>query len=54
MRVKPKFRCTTGKSIDKLAEILSVPNTPDMQDWEWVIAEPYRINEYINLYKKAI
>jgi len=52
MRRRPKFRCATKKSITKLASILGVSHTPDMQDWEWEIADPQRLREYIELYSK--
>jgi hypothetical protein len=50
MIVEPKFRCTSAKSIAKLAQILNVPNNSQMQDWEWEIADHKRLNEYIHLY----
>jgi len=52
MRIEPKFRCASGKSMSKLAKILKVPITYDMQDWEWEIADQDRISEYITLYKQ--
>ena len=52
MYIKPKLRCPTKKSIEKLSVILSVPNTPQMQDWEWEIADSKKLNDYISIYNK--
>jgi hypothetical protein len=52
MRREPKFRSVTRKSITKLSYIFKVQDSEFMQDWEWVIADHRRINEYIQLYLK--
>ncbi len=49
---EPEFRCPTRAAIDKLAETFSLPNTPEMQDWEWEVADSSRIEEFLNEYKK--
>jgi len=48
---KPEFRCPTGAAITALASRFKLPNTPDMQDWEWEVANPKRIDEFLSAYK---
>lgn len=52
--IKPMYwRSPTYKSILKLASCLNLPYSDSMQDWEWEVADPIRINEYINLYDQG-
>ena len=48
---EPECRHPTRAAIDKLAATFSLPNTPDMQDWEWEVADPDRVEEFLNEYK---
>jgi len=50
---EPKYRCPTKAAIDRLAKIFGLPNTPEMQDWEWEVADYNRISEFVNEYKKS-
>lgn len=45
------FRCPTREAIDSLAERFGLPNTPEMQDWEWEVADPCRIDEFLAAYQ---
>ena len=49
---KPEFRCPTKAAINKLASRFELLNTSDMQDWEWEVATPKRIDEFLSAYKK--
>jgi hypothetical protein len=48
---EPTFRCPTKAAIEKLATIFSLPIDPYSQDWEWEVADPTRISEFLNQYK---
>ena len=50
---EPTWRCPTRKAIDSLAEKFNLPNTPDMQDWEWEVADPSRIEEFLVAYESG-
>jgi hypothetical protein len=50
---EPECRHPTRAAIDKLAATFSLPNTPDMQDWEWEVADPDRVEEFLNEYKNG-
>jgi hypothetical protein len=43
-------RFTTREAIDRLAQRFGLPNTPGMQDWEWQVAYPARIPEFLAAY----
>tara|TARA_R110002073_G_scaffold4918_2_gene31246 strand:- start:5934 stop:6287 length:354 start_codon:yes stop_codon:yes gene_type:complete len=45
------WRFPTAGAIASLANRLGVPHHPSMQDWEWEIADPDRIDEYLSLYR---
>jgi hypothetical protein len=49
--IEPECRYPTKAAIEKLAATFKLPNTPDMQDWEWEVADPNRIKEFLNEYK---
>ena len=51
--IEPECRHPTKAAIEKLAATFSLPNTPDMQDWEWEVADPNRIDEFLNEYKSG-
>lgn len=44
------WRFPTREAIDKLAHRFNLPNEPSMQDWEWEVADPQRINEFLATY----
>lgn len=52
--IEPECRHPTKSAIEKLAATFSLPNTPDMQDWELEVADPGRIEEFINEYKNGV
>lgn len=41
----------SAAAIASLAARFSLPNTPDMQDWEWEVADASRIDEFIGAYR---
>jgi hypothetical protein len=47
------WRFPTRKAIDSLAERFNLPNTPEMQDWEWEVADPKRITEFVAAYESG-
>jgi hypothetical protein len=47
------LRFPTGAAIDSLANRFGLPNTPDMQDWEWEVADPSRIDEFMSAYESG-
>lgn len=52
--IKPMYwRWPTYKSIQKLASLLGLPYSEFMQDWEWEVADPNRIQEYFGLYDQG-
>jgi len=51
--IEPECRHPTKAAIEKLAATFSLPNTPDMQDWEWEVADQGRIEEFLSEYKNG-
>ncbi len=47
---EPPERYWTRASIDYLAGRLSLPDTPDMQDWAFQVAEPSDLDLYLALF----
>lgn len=47
------WRFPTRAAIDALAERFTLPNTPDMQDWAWEVADPCRIDEFLAAYQSS-
>lgn len=47
------WRCPTRAAIDALALRFALPNTPEMQDWEYEVADPGRIDEFIAAYRSG-
>jgi hypothetical protein len=45
------WRFPTAAAIASLAERFDLPNTVDMQDWEWEVADPARVEEFIEAYE---
>jgi hypothetical protein len=43
-------RHPTRAAIDRLAARLGLRNEPQMQDWEWEVADAERLDEFIALY----
>ena len=50
----PPFRFVTTPARERLAALLRLPNDPSMQDWEWVVADPERIEEFLSVYEEAL
>lgn len=48
------WRFPTRAAIDSLAHRFDLPNTPDMQDWEYEVADPERINEFLDAYESGV
>jgi hypothetical protein len=44
------WRFPTTQSISSLSKRFNFPNTQDMQDWEWEVSDPNRIDEFIRAY----
>jgi len=44
------MRYPTRAAIDSLAKRFDLPNTVNMQDWEYEVADPNRIDDFINAY----
>ena len=44
------WRFPTQAAIERLAERFGLPNTPDMQDWEWQVADPERTDEFLSVF----
>jgi len=44
------WRFPTREAIDSLAKRFELPNTPEMQDWEWEVADPDRLDEFLSAY----
>ncbi len=44
------WRYPTGDAIDALARRFDLPNFPDMQDWQWIVADSARLDEFIAAY----
>jgi hypothetical protein len=47
------WRFPTEQAIASLAARFDLPNESYMQDWEWEVAEPERIDEYITVYNSG-
>ena len=47
------WRFPTRAAIDSLARRFGFPNTPSMQDWEWEVADPERIEEFLAAYSSG-
>ena len=47
------WRFPTRKAIDSLAKRFKLPNTIEMQDWEWEVADSDRIDEFISAYESG-
>ena len=47
------WRFPTRAAIDSLATRFGFPNTPRMQDWEWEVADPARIEEFFAIYQSG-
>jgi hypothetical protein len=45
--IEPEFRYPTRAAIDSLAKHFDLPNSLEMQDWEWEVADYNRINEFV-------
>ena len=43
-------RWVTGQARKSLAVRLELPLDPYMQDWEWEVADPSRLDEFLNTY----
>ena len=48
---EPKYRFPTADAIKKLATRFRLPSGPDMQDWEWEVADCSRIDEFLSVYE---
>jgi hypothetical protein len=44
------WRFPTREAIDSLASRFDLRNTPEMQDWEWEVADSTRIDEFLAAY----
>jgi hypothetical protein len=44
------WRFPTAAAIDALAKRFALPNTPQMQDWPWEVADPGRLDEFLEAY----
>ena len=47
------WRFPTRAAIDSLASRFGFANTPEMQDWEWEVADPNRIDEFLSAYESG-
>lgn len=45
------WRFPTRTAITSLATRFGLPHTPEMQDWEWEVADYERIDEFLNTYE---
>ena len=45
------LRYPTGEAIEQLAARFGLPTGPDMQDWEWEVADSNRIDEFLAAYE---
>jgi hypothetical protein len=46
-------RFATRAAIDSLAARFGLVNEPGMQDWEWEVADPGRIDEFLSTYESG-
>lgn len=44
------WRFPTAEAINSLAHRFQLPYTSQMQDWEWEVADPERIDEFLDAY----
>jgi hypothetical protein len=44
------WRFSAAEAIDSLARRFDLPNEPWMQDWEYLVADPQRIDEFLQAY----
>ncbi len=44
------WRFPTREAIDSLAKRFGLPNTEEMQDWELEVADPIRLDEFLDAY----
>lgn len=47
------WRFPTAESIRSLSNRFKLPYTPQMQDWEWEVADSNRIDEFLDAYMSA-
>ena len=47
---KHLWRFPTAEAISSLANRFELPNAPQMQDWEWEVADSKRIDEFLDTY----
>jgi hypothetical protein len=47
------WRHSTRAAIDALAVRFDLPNTLEMQDWEWEVADADRIDEFVAAYQSG-
>ena len=50
---EPPFRCPTAAAIESLARRFGLPNEPDMQDWEYQVADSGRLDEFLAAYQSG-
>lgn len=50
---EPEPRYPTRAAIDSLAKRFGLKNHPDMQDWEWEVADDTRIDEFLAAYESG-
>ena len=48
---EPEIRHPTKSATDSLAKRFSLPNHDGMQDWEYEVADPEKINDFFEVYK---
>lgn len=48
------WRFPTGAAREKLATRFGLPDEPEMQDWQWEVADNERIDEFLAVYKSGI
>ena len=48
---EPEIRHPTKSATDSLATRFSLPNHDGMQDWEYEVADPEKINDFFEVYK---
>lgn len=47
------WRFPSRKAIASLAKRFDLPNTLEMQDWEWEVADSDRIDEFVSAYESG-
>ncbi len=48
------WRFPTAEAIDSLAYRFNLPNRSYMQDWEWEVGDPQRIDEFLAAYSEDL